>query len=96
MFSQSTGYRTCYVKAVISVLFTVIMGILVLLTGLNCIISVLHHHHHHHSYNQDKKILPFKYNGCIKYNLNSTFQKIFHKLEVTELSNKTAMCYFVN
>lgn len=74
MFSQCTGYHTCYVKAVISVLFTVIMGILVLLTGLNCIISIFHHHHHHHhSYNQDKKILPFKYYGCIKYNLNSTF-----------------------
>lgn len=71
MFSQCTGYHTCYVKAVISVLFTVIMGILVLLTGLNCIISVFHHHHHHHSYNQDKKIV--KYYGCIKYNLNRTF-----------------------
>lgn len=55
----------CCVKAVLSLLLTVIMGILVLLTGLSCIMNILHHHH---TYNHNSKIRPFDCYCCIKYN----------------------------
>lgn len=54
------------VKAVISVLFTVIMGVLVLLTGPSCIVNILHHHHH--TYNQNGEINRLDCFCCIKYN----------------------------
>lgn len=65
MFSQYTGNHNCCVKAVLSVLFMVIMGILVLLTGLSCILNILHHHH---TYNHNGKICPLDCYCCIKYN----------------------------
>lgn len=55
MFSHYTRNHNCCVKAVISVLFTVIMGISVLLTGLSCFVNILHHHH---TYNHNSKIHP--------------------------------------
>ncbi len=68
MFSCYTGNHNCCVKAVISVLFTVIMGILALLTGLSCSVNVLHHHP---TYNQNSKIHPLDCYCCIKYNFKS-------------------------
>lgn len=59
MFSRCTGNHKRCARAVIWVMFTVIMGTLALLTGLACIVSILHHHDNH-----DGKIHPL---DCYKH-----------------------------
>lgn len=79
MFSQYTGNHKWCIKAVISMLSTVIMGTLALLTGLSCIVNTLHHHH---TYNHNSKIHPFDCYCCIKYNFKRKTVVFLKKLEV--------------
>lgn len=85
MFSHCTGNHKCCIKAVISALLTVIMGILLLMTGLRCILSLLHHPR---TYNHNSKIHPLNCYCCIKYKAAAFLKKFLH-----ELSNSNSSIY---